>query len=100
MRLDTKRLLAHLFVSLGAVSGGKTHFGPCAHTRKNERRPVNRPSFERYKSTRRFANLDGLRFVSILLVLWHHAIPEGSTLNYFLERGFLGVDIFFVLSGY
>lgn len=34
------------------------------------------------------------------MVLWHHALPQGSPVSYFLLRGFLGVDIFFVLSGY
>ncbi len=45
--------------------------------------------------------LDGLRAVAIALVLWHHAVailaPAGGSL---LAGGFLGVDIFFVLSGF
>jgi peptidoglycan/LPS O-acetylase OafA/YrhL len=54
----------------------------------------------RYRSVRYFANLDGLRFVCIAMVLWHHAIPIDLP-NLKLEgRGFLGVDFFFVLSGY
>lgn len=47
-------------------------------------------------------NLTGLRFlVSIYVVLYHisYSIPQ-SLITKFLEKGYLGVDIFFVLSGY
>ncbi len=47
---------------------------------------------------RQFNSLDGVRCFCILAVLWHHANPPNfppiST------RGFLGVDLFFVLSGF
>ena len=39
--------------------------------------------------------LDGIRFFSIIFVILYHANVE-----YFSNFGFLGVDIFFVLSGY
>ena len=66
---------------------------------------MNRPDpavvdpFARYQATRTFGSLDGLRAVSILAVLWHHAEvgPGGSVLG---ARGFLGVDLFFVISGF
>jgi len=38
--------------------------------------------------------LDGLRAVAVLAVLINHAAPKALT------GGYLGVDIFFVLSGY
>jgi len=39
--------------------------------------------------------LDGIRFLSIILVILYHAkIP------YFSDFGYLGVDVFFVISGY
>lgn len=58
------------------------------------------PNFEHYRQTRYFPNLDGLRFICISMVLWHHAQPfERGTIQLF-DRGFLGVDFFFVLSGF
>jgi peptidoglycan/LPS O-acetylase OafA/YrhL len=39
-------------------------------------------------------DIDGLRAVSILAVVLFHAVPE------FLGAGFIGVDVFFVISGY
>lgn len=47
---------------------------------------------------RHFTSLDGVRCFCILGVLWHHTNPP----NYpqILTRGFLGVDMFFVLSGF
>jgi peptidoglycan/LPS O-acetylase OafA/YrhL len=57
---------------------------------------------QRYLSVGRFGSLDGLRFLCILAVLWHHgpwwtAMPARPRI---LERGFVGVDFFFVLSGF
>lgn len=46
----------------------------------------------------RFGSLDGLRALSIIPVVWHHATPhplEGA-----LGRGPLGVDLFFAISGF
>ncbi len=39
-------------------------------------------------------DIDGLRALAILLVIIFHAYPK------FLRGGFIGVDIFFVISGY
>jgi hypothetical protein len=38
--------------------------------------------------------INGLRAVAILLVLIYHLFPS------YLKSGFIGVDIFFVISGY
>lgn len=57
-------------------------------------------SFVLYRSRKRFGNLDGLRFICILMVLWHHAPFSSLELPQFFTRGFLGVDFFFVLSGF
>lgn len=58
------------------------------------------PDFATYKATHRFANLDGLRFVAIVLVMFHHVLPEHQATGALWQRGFLGVDLFFVLSGF
>jgi peptidoglycan/LPS O-acetylase OafA/YrhL len=63
------------------------------------------PSDREYTSfieRKRFLNLNGLRFLCIAAVLWHHSnlsVIAGEWLTLSL-RGFLGVDFFFVLSGF
>jgi peptidoglycan/LPS O-acetylase OafA/YrhL len=56
-------------------------------------------SYEKFRATRYFRSLDALRCVAILGVLWHHCGTniDGPVL---LSRGYLGVDLFFVLSGF
>lgn len=43
----------------------------------------------------RFAGLDGLRALAVLLVVLYHLFPA-----WFLHSGFVGVDVFFVISGF
>jgi peptidoglycan/LPS O-acetylase OafA/YrhL len=54
--------------------------------------------FTAYLGQRRFGALDGLRCASIIAVIWHHT--TGPWQIDILNRGFLGVDLFFVISGY
>lgn len=60
------------------------------------------PDYQAYKNTAHFGSLNGLRFLCILAVLWHHA-PVWTQMHdapQLLKKGFLGVDFFFVLSGF
>ena len=55
-----------------------------------------------YLETRFFGALDGVRFLCIAVVMWHHsplyaAMPEPAKI---FTRGFIGVDFFFVISGF
>ncbi len=55
-------------------------------------------SYQNYLNTTKFAGLDGLRCMAIVPVIWHHTAMSGPLPM--LHRGFLGVDLFFVLSGF
>jgi peptidoglycan/LPS O-acetylase OafA/YrhL len=53
--------------------------------------------FDRFLAQKYFSSLDGLRCLSIVMVIWHHSSAQahGSGL-----RGYLGVQLFFVISGF
>ncbi len=51
-----------------------------------------------YLERKYFDGLNGLRAVAIIAVIWHHA--ERSDALAMFDRGFVGVDLFFVLSGF
>jgi peptidoglycan/LPS O-acetylase OafA/YrhL len=57
-----------------------------------QNRPQNRPQYGAASDYR--PDIDGLRAVSILAVVLFHAAPD------VLHAGFIGVDVFFVISGY
>jgi peptidoglycan/LPS O-acetylase OafA/YrhL len=60
--------------------------------------------YDLYRSRRVFGSLDGLRALSIAAVVWHHTrSPGDAVLAAWIPAarlGFLGVDLFFVLSGF
>ncbi len=59
-------------------------------------------AYRSYLETRFFGCLDGLRFLCIAAVLFHHSplVAELSPASVLATRGFMGVDFFFVLSGF
>ncbi len=63
---------------------------------------VTDPFHDEYRRRTHFSGLDGLRFACIAAVIWHHSpvIHEMVDPPLLLRRGFLGVDFFFVLSGF
>jgi peptidoglycan/LPS O-acetylase OafA/YrhL len=53
----------------------------------------------RFATTKTFGLLDGLRAIAILAVVWHHANNAAPGWK-IATRGFLGVDLFFTISGF
>jgi peptidoglycan/LPS O-acetylase OafA/YrhL len=52
-----------------------------------------------FRATRVFTSLNGLRCLSILAVIWHHAAGGAFALP-LAGRGYFGVTLFFVISGF
>lgn len=52
--------------------------------------------FQKFRDTKYFSSLDGLRAISILSVVWYHT----PGLMPIWRTGFLGVHLFFVISGF
>jgi len=57
-------------------------------------------SYKDFLSRKHFALLDGIRAFAIGAVIWHHSRGANPLDISFFNRGYLGVDLFFVLSGF
>lgn len=57
-------------------------------------------SYDRFMATRTFASLDGLRAISIVAVIWHHTASHAFPDAAIAARGYMGVHLFFVISGF
>lgn len=55
-------------------------------------------AFDRFRARRHFGNLDGLRCLSIVAVVWHHG--PGIRLGGYALNGMMGVPLFFAISGF
>ena len=56
--------------------------------------------FNKFLERKRFALLDGVRAIAILSVIWHHSSGVNPADFHIFSRGYLGVDLFFVMSGF
>ena len=61
--------------------------------------PGREDAWRTFRQRKHFGSLDGLRALAILAVLWHHT-PGHEGFAPIASAGFLGVDLFFVLSGF
>jgi peptidoglycan/LPS O-acetylase OafA/YrhL len=77
-------------------SGSISHARPAAVLRNRRAEGLEVLTYDEYRESRYFRPLDGLRAVSVLLVLAYHV----NTAAFGWLSGALGVAIFFVLSGF
>jgi peptidoglycan/LPS O-acetylase OafA/YrhL len=53
-----------------------------------------------YRQTKEFASLNGLRAISVIAVMWHHAAGTAFISPEILRVGYHGVSLFFLISGF
>jgi peptidoglycan/LPS O-acetylase OafA/YrhL len=55
---------------------------------------------DEFLNTRTFHDLDGLRAISVIAVVWHHTAALAFPDVHVLQQGLYGVDFFFAISGF
>ena len=82
------------------IANPGTAVEPAAGAARLAQRPIAvSPGHAAFRAQAVFGSLDGIRAISILAVIWHHA-RDLTADNSVFSRGFLGVDLFFVVSGF
>src|SRR5262245_30048275 len=108
--LCSARPVSRLLVATCSHPATRAYRGSCmAALSEVEREPFSAPSaspapplsaaHSGFLSRAYFPLLDGLRCLSIIAVVWHHA-AGGSYASGILSRGYEGVSLFFVISGF
>jgi peptidoglycan/LPS O-acetylase OafA/YrhL len=73
---------------------------PCPNPPVRQVADISEGAYRRFQDTRYFGSLDGLRCLSILAVIWYHSGYYPAAIGGLAGRGYLGVQLFFVISGF
>ena len=57
-------------------------------------------AYRLFRSTKTFDSLNGFRGIAVLMVIWHHTTSKLFAGIQILHLGYLGVEFFFVISGF
>lgn len=57
-------------------------------------------AFQIFRNTKTFGSLNGFRGIAVIMVIWHHTSAKYYPDIRFLGMGYLGVELFFVISGF
>ena len=66
---------------------------------RNRNKQVNIREVQKFRTKTYIPQLDSIRAIAVILVIFHHWLPRKSIIH-FIANGPLGVNIFFVLSGF
>jgi peptidoglycan/LPS O-acetylase OafA/YrhL len=57
-------------------------------------------AYQSFRKTKTFGALNGFRGIAVLMVIWHHTTSKLFAGIQILHLGYLGVEFFFVISGF